>query len=179
MISPESVALDAICLAPESLGQPNQATVDLKEIRQIVELMNEHGLSLFHLEKKDFNIKLKKGTDMEGLREMMSLLPSVAPAVAAPVADGAPPAAATEAAPSEEGEAITSPMVGTYYCKPAPDAALFVEVGAKVSEGQTLCIIEAMKVMNEIKAERGGTIIELCVEDGTPVQYGDDLFRIK
>jgi len=145
--------------------------------------MNDHGLSLFHLEKKDFNIKLKKGVDPESLRELMSLLPAAAPAPlpqAAPAAPAvAPPAAGGEAAPVQEGEAITSPMVGTYYGKPSLDSDPFVSIGSKVSEGQTLCIIEAMKVMNEIKAERGGTIVEAGIEDGTPVQYGDDLFRIK
>jgi acetyl-CoA carboxylase biotin carboxyl carrier protein len=70
-------------------------------------------------------------------------------------------------------------MVGTFYTRPAPDADNFVEVGSAVSEGQTLCIIEAMKVMNEIKAERSGTICELVAEDSNPVQYGDVLFRIK
>ena len=70
-------------------------------------------------------------------------------------------------------------MVGTFYCKAAPDAPKFVDVGSSVSEGQTLCIIEAMKVMNEIKAERSGTICAVVAEDGNPVQYGDVLFRIK
>ena len=79
----------------------------------------------------------------------------------------------------ENGDPITSPMVGTFYRKPSPDADLFVDVGSTVSEGQTICIIEAMKVMNEIKAERSGTIVEICMEDATPVQYGDVLFRIK
>ncbi len=157
--------------------------MDLKEIRQIVTLMNDHGLSLFHLEKKDFNIKLKKGVDPESLRELMSLLPAAAPApgpqAAAAAPAVAPPAAGGEAAPVQEGEAITSPMVGTYYGRPSPDVDPFVSIGSKVSEGQTLCIIEAMKVMNEIKAERGGTIVEAGIEDGAPVQYGDELFRIK
>ncbi len=79
----------------------------------------------------------------------------------------------------DDSRAITSPMVGTFYRKPAPDAADFVQVGDNVSEGQTLCIIEAMKVMNEIKAETSGTIAEIAVEDSTPVQYGDVLFRLK
>ncbi|MCH2330401.1 MAG: acetyl-CoA carboxylase biotin carboxyl carrier protein, partial [Roseibacillus sp.] len=78
----------------------------------------------------------------------------------------------------ESGRVIESPMVGTFYRKPAPDADNFVQVGDKVSEGQTLCIIEAMKVMNEIKAEISGTISEICVEEASPVQYGDALFRV-
>ena len=79
----------------------------------------------------------------------------------------------------EDGDPITSPMVGTFYRKPSPDADSFVDIGSTVREGQTICIIEAMKVMNEIKAERGGTIVGICIEDSTPVQYGDVLFRIK
>ncbi len=152
--------------------------MDLQEIRRIVELMNEHGLTHFDLTKKDFHLKLKKGADLDDLRALMSSFPSApmaAPAAAAPAA--AAPAAA--AAPVAVGDEITSPMVGTFYRKPAPDAPLFVEVGSTVSIGQTICIIEAMKVMNEIKAEKAGTICECVAEDGNPVQYGDVLFRIK
>jgi acetyl-CoA carboxylase biotin carboxyl carrier protein len=154
--------------------------VDLQEIRNIVELMNEHGLTDFDLSKKDFHLKLKKGPDMEALSGLLANMPRVAAQAApasAPVAAATAPAAAAPAA--AEGSEITSPMVGTFYRKPAPDAPNFVEVGSTVSEGQTLCIIEAMKVMNEIKAECSGTICELVATDGNPVQYGDILFRIK
>ena len=153
--------------------------MDLKEIRQIVELMNEHELSLFHLEKKDFNIKLKKAPDLDAIRDALGSLPMTAAAPApapAPVA-GAPSAAPEE--PVDNGISIASPMVGTFYRKPAPEAENFVAVGDTVSEGQTICIIEAMKVMNEIKAETSGTVTEICVDDATPVQYGDLLFRLK
>ena len=147
--------------------------------------MNEHGLTDFDLSKKDFHLKLKKGPDMDALSGLLASmprataqaahLPAAAPAAAAAAA--AAPAAAPAAA--AEGAEITSPMVGTFYRKPAPDAPNFVEVGSTVSEGETLCIIEAMKVMNEIKAERSGTICALVATDGNPVQYGDVLFRIK
>ena len=158
--------------------------MDLQEIRKIVELMNEHGLTHFDLSKKDFQLKLKKGADLDELGALLAKMPqapaqSYAPAsapAAAPASGSAPPAAA---APAEEGAEITSPMVGTFYRKPAPDSPNFVEVGTAVSEGQTLCIIEAMKVMNEIKAEKSGTICALVAEDSNPVQYGDVLFRIK
>ncbi len=139
--------------------------------------MNEHGLTDFDLSKKDFHLKLKKGPDMEALSGLLANMPRVAAQAAAPAAAAGAPAAAAPAAP--EGADITSPMVGTFYRKPAPDAPNFVEVGSTVSEGQTLCIIEAMKVMNEIKAERSGTICALVAQDGNPVQYGDVLFRIK
>ena len=144
--------------------------------------MNEHSLTLFDLTKKDFHLKLKKGTDLDDLRGLLASLPA-APAAAVPVAAPAPLAVVVEpvevAAPVEVGSEITSPMVGTFYLKVAPDAPNFVEVGATVSIGQTVCIIEAMKVMNEIKAEQSGTITAIIAEDGTPVQYGDALFRIK
>lgn len=152
--------------------------MELQEIRQIVELMNEHGLTHFDLTRQDFHIKLKKGGDLDDLRGLLASLPA-APAVAqAPVVAPAAPLAAP-AAVVAEGAEITSPMVGTFYQKPAPDAPDFVAVGSTVSVGQTLCIIEAMKVMNEIKAERSGTICAIVAEDCTPVQYGDVLFRIK
>ena len=149
--------------------------MDLEEIRKIVELMEEQGLSLFHLEKEDFNLKLKKGADVEAIREALGGL-AIAPA--APVAAPSAPAAEDGEAPAESGEVIESPMVGTLYRKPAPEADDFVKVGDQISEGQILCIIEAMKVMNEIKAEVSGTISQICVEDASPVQYGDALFRV-
>ncbi len=152
--------------------------MELQEIRKIVELMNEHGLTHFDLTKKDFHLKLKKGADLDDLRGLLASLPAAAPASAAQVSHAAP-AAIAPAAPVAEGAEITSPMVGTFYTKPAPDAPNFVEVGSSVSVGQTLCIIEAMKVMNEIKAEKSGTICAVIAEDCTPVQYGDVLFRIK
>ena len=140
--------------------------------------MNEHGLTHFDLTKKDFHLKLKKGADIDDLRNLFSALPSAPAASHAPAAS-ATQAAATLATPAADGAEITSPMVGTFYQRPAPDAPNFVEVGSTVSIGQTLCIIEAMKVMNEIKAEKSGTICALVAEDGNPVQYGDVLFRIK
>ncbi|MDP0491685.1 MAG: acetyl-CoA carboxylase biotin carboxyl carrier protein [Verrucomicrobiota bacterium JB023] len=157
--------------------------MELKEIRKIVELMNEHGLSYFHLEQEGVNVKLKKGLDAEAIRDAFGSMPqySAGPAPAPAPAASAPaaPASASDAPPAASGEEITSPMVGTFYRKPAPDSPTFVEVGTAVSEGQTLCIIEAMKVMNEIKAEKSGTITEICVDDATPVQFGDVLFRIQ
>jgi len=154
--------------------------VDLEEIRKIVELMEEHGLSLFHLEQDGVNVKLKKAPDVEALREALGGL-AVAPAaqVAAPAAAPAAPAAEGEGeAAAVAGKVVESPMVGTFYRKPSPDADDFVQVGDRISEGQTVCIIEAMKVMNEIKAEVSGTVSEICVEDSTSVQYGDTLFRV-
>ncbi len=141
--------------------------MDLKEIRKIVELMNEHELTYFHLEEEGVNLKLKKGAD----------LIQVAPTAAAFPATAATPAADAPAEP--DGSAIPAPMVGTFYISSSPDAPAYVSVGDTVSVGQTLCIIEAMKVMNEIKAEVSGTITAIVAKDGEPVQYGDALFRIQ
>jgi acetyl-CoA carboxylase biotin carboxyl carrier protein len=155
--------------------------MDLLEIRKIVELMNEHGLTHFDLTKKDFHLKLKKGADLDDLRSLMAAMPTapITMAAAAPAAAATAAPAAAPTAPAAEGSEITSPMVGTFYLRPAPDTPAFVEVGSSVSIGQVICIIEAMKVMNEIKAEKSGTICAVAAEDGTPVQYGDVLFRIK
>ncbi len=140
--------------------------------------MNEHELTLFHLEKEDFNLKLRKGIDVEAIREALAgrAVPVPPPAPAAAPAPGAIPGIEE---PADNGRGISSPMVGTFYRKAAPEAEPFVSVGDKVSEGQILCIIEAMKVMNEIKAETSGTITEICVEDSSPVQFGDVLFRLE
>jgi acetyl-CoA carboxylase biotin carboxyl carrier protein len=154
--------------------------VDLQEIRRIVELMNEHGLTTFDLTKKDFHLTLKKGTNADDLRSLLASLPAAAPVAALPSAAPSPALPTGDPpAPAAEGTEVTSPMVGTFYRKPAPDSPSFVEVGTTVSVGQTICIIEAMKVMNEIKAEKAGTICACVAEDGSPVQFGDVLFRIK
>jgi len=155
--------------------------VDLKDIKKIVELMDEHDLSYFHLEKEDFDLKLKKGLDADAIRAAMpaqQMMAAPAPVAAAPAA-GAPAAGGDAAPAASADEAISSPMVGTFYRKASPDAPNFVEVGDTISEGQTICIIEAMKVMNEIKAEKSGTITAIAVDDSTPVQFGDTLFNIK
>lgn len=145
-------------------------------------MMDEHGLTHFDLSKKDFHLKLKKGADVDDLRALLSHLPAAAPA--APVvphpAGAAPaPAAAPDPVAAPAGSEITSPMVGTLYIRRAPDAPALVQVGDTIAVGQTLCIIEAMKVMNEIKAEKAGTITAVLAEDGAPVQFGDVLFVIQ
>ena len=153
---------------PESLF-----TVDLEEIRKIIELMDQHELTHFHLSRKDFHLKLKKGPDLNTLRGLLAATPLQA---AAPTSVACSAPAASPAAPADEE--ITSPMVGTFYGRPSPDAPDFVNVGDTVSDGQTICIIEAMKVMNEIKAERSGIITAKVAQDGKAVQFGDVLFRI-
>lgn len=144
--------------------------MDLKEIRKIVELMNEHELSYFHLEEEGVNLKLKKGADI------VQVAQAAMPAAPAPAGVAAAPAEATA---QPDGTAIPAPMVGTFYSASSPEAPPYVKVGDTVSKGQTLCIIEAMKVMNEIESETSGTISAIVAQDGEPVQFGDPLFRIQ
>lgn len=149
--------------------------MDLKEIRKIVELMNEHELSYFHLEEEGINLKMKKGADI--VQVAQAAMPAAAPA-AAPAAPTAPASDTAEpAAPA--GTEMPSPMVGTFYAAPSPDSPAFISVGDTISVGQTLCIIEAMKVMNEIKSEVAGTVTAIIAQDGEAVQFGDSLFRVQ
>ena len=161
--------------------------MDIKEIKGIIDLMRKNGLSEFEYEKDGTKIRIRRGPDGEpqviasspGLIPAPAVLPvsaavpvAVAPAASIPAATAAAPAAST--LPS-----INSPMVGTFYSPPAPDAPPYVEVGAMVNAETVVCIIEAMKVMNEIKAEMSGTIVEVLAESGKPVEFGKPLFRIK
>ena len=164
--------------------------MDLKDIKVIVDLMKKNAVSEFEMEEGDFKIKLKrdsgkprKGETVVVQEAAPMILPAAAAApVASPVATAAPaPAAASAAAlaPVAEGPEVKSPMIGTFYRKPSPDADSYVEVGSVVEPDTVVCIIEAMKVMNEIKAEVKGTIAEVLVEEGKPVEYGQALFRIE
>lgn len=162
--------------------------MDFKDIKKIVELMDEHGLSQFKLEQEETKLELKKGGDLDVAAVQALLASAPAPQVhAAPVAAVAPPAAAAApaAAPADGGglpagvEEITSPMVGTFYTAASPDSDPFVKVGDKIASDTTVCIVEAMKVMNEIKADISGEIVEILVENGTAVQFGEPLFRVK
>ena len=149
--------------------------MDLKEIRQIIELMKRNDLSLFHLEREGFKIKLRKGVDFD-------TLPAPAATPAAQVAPAAAPTAIPDptAAPVvASGTYIHSPMVGTFYRSAGPGEKTFASVGDSVDENTTVCIIEAMKVMNEIKAEKKGIITRVMVEDATPVQFDSPLFEIQ
>ena len=150
---------------------------DIKEIKSIIDLMKKHDLSVFEIEKEGFRLKLQRGASASQ------------PTIAAPAAAAGgsaktalagtepPPAAkAIESVPMKE---IVSPMVGTFYRAASPDAPPFVEVGKPVTEDSVVCIIEAMKVMNEIKAETSGVIAEVLADNGKPVQFGQALFRVR
>ncbi|MDZ4403699.1 acetyl-CoA carboxylase biotin carboxyl carrier protein [Prosthecobacter sp.] len=160
---------------------------DLKQIREIVGLMAENNLTYFHSEQKDAKLELRRGSDLESVKELLKCMPV---ASAAPVSMSAPAAPALAAVPAASiaapaagsdpvGPTINSPMVGTFYRCAAPGEKSFANIGDIVDENSNVCIIEAMKVMNEIKAEARGTIARVLVEDGKPVQYGQPLFELK
>jgi len=159
--------------------------VDFRDIKRIVELMDQHGLSVFKLEQDETKLELKKGGDLD-VKAIQSWLASApAPAFAPAHAAAAPAAGGSSAAPPADGalpanvKEIHSPMVGTFYSASSPESETFVKIGSKISADSTVCIIEAMKVMNEIKADISGEIVEILVENGTAVQYGEPLFRVK
>ncbi len=145
---------------------PPSASIDLSKIKDIIKLMQDHELTAFELEQDGFKVKLEKGGQIP---------------VALPVAAAAPAPAAEAPADTivaEETEQITSPMVGTFYKSSDPESDAFVKVGDAVDEETTVCIIEAMKVMNEIKAEKKGVIQRVLIDDASPVQFGQGLFVI-
>jgi acetyl-CoA carboxylase biotin carboxyl carrier protein len=155
--------------------------LDLKEIKELIALMRRNDLSVFKMEKEGFKITLKKGTDFQPVITTTAATP-VAFSATAPAAAAA--TVSTAAAPAESKESsnlreITSPMVGTFYASPSPESAPFVSVGQEVTEDTVVCIMEAMKVMNEIKAECRGVIAEVVAENGKPVQYGQVLFKVR
>jgi len=150
---------------------------DIKEIKAIIDLMKKHDLSVFEIEKEGFRLKLQRGASASQSATASPATPGAPAKGAIAVDEPQPPAAkAIESVPMKE---IVSPMVGTFYLAASPDASPFVEVGKPVTEDTVVCIIEAMKVMNEIKAETSGVIAEVLAENGKPVQFGQALFRVR
>ena len=154
--------------------------MELKDIKLIIDLMKKNDLSLFELEKEGFKIRLKKGSPEPGGYAVSSHTAYTPVSQAAPAPASAPlPTPETPAPAAAKGKEITSPMVGTFYAAMSPDSPPYVKVGQSVTEDTVVCIIEAMKVMNEIKAEVSGTVTEVLGENGKPVQFGQPLFRVQ
>lgn len=150
--------------------------MDLKDIKLIIDLMKKNDLSVFQMEKDGFKLLLKKTLTAPGGYAVSSTPQIPAPA---PLTTGAAPTAVVPAPATEKFREITSPMVGTFYQAMSPDAPPYVKTGQAVTEDTVVCIIEAMKVMNEIKPEITGTVVEIVAENGKPVQFGQVLFRVK
>ena len=152
--------------------------MDLRKLKKLIDLVEESGIAELELTEGEEKVRISRqpaGQTMQYpayMPHMMQYAPQ--PAAAAPIA-----AVAVEAAaPAIEGHVVKSPMVGTFYRAPSPDAKAFVEVGSTVSAGDTICIIEAMKLLNEIEADQSGVIKAILVENGQPVEYGEPLFII-
>ena len=153
--------------------------MDLKDIKAIIDLMRKTSISEFELERQDFKIKLKRG-GAGGAAAVYDDGSAIAYAPPMPLPSGAavPTLAPAPPAPSNELE-IKSPMIGTFYRAPSPESASYVEVGSEVSPETVVCIIEAMKVMNEIKAEAKGVITQVMLDNAKPVEFGQPLFKIR
>lgn len=149
--------------------------MDLEHIEGLLKILREQEVNEFTYETPDLSLSVRFGPDV-----IQAAVPAPV-AVAAPAPVAAAPAAAAAPAPSvDDGSVvIESPMVGTFYRAASPDSPAFVQVGTKVAAGATLCIVEAMKLMNEIEAEMSGTIVEILVENAQPVQFGQPLFKIR
>lgn len=156
--------------------------MDLIKIKQVVDLMKKSDLSEFEIQDQDFKLRIKR--DLPGRAPVAA---PAAPVAAAPAPVAAAPAPVASAAPVPTAPAasdpsiklVTSPMVGTFYATPSPENPPFVTVGSPIKADSVVCIIEAMKVMNEIQSEISGTVVECLVANGTSVEFGQPLFRVK
>jgi len=155
--------------------------VDLKDIKAIIDLMKKNSVSEFELEKQDFKIRLKRGMGGNVIQseEGGQQLIAYAPQTTSLSATSSAAVATAPAAPVSTDADIKSPMIGTVYHSPSPESAPYVQVGAEVNADTVVCIIEAMKVMNEIKAEAKGVITQILVENAKPVEFGQSLFKIR
>ena len=159
--------------------------MELKEIQNLIKFVAKSGASEVNLEMGEIKITIKTGKGASAAPEVVMPQAQVAamppiPVAPAPIAEAAvvPAETATTAVTETAGDTIKSPIIGTFYRKPSPDKPNFVEVGDRVNEGDTLCVIEAMKLFNEIEAEMSGTIVKILVEDSTPVEFDQPLFII-
>ena len=172
-------------MAKKSKSQPGSGPhsegVDLSELKRLLAFMEESGLEEFEYEREGLHIRLKKASARPAAAPVAAATPLEAavsappPAPAPVVAHEAPKPAAAAA----NVHLVKSPIVGTFYAAPSPEADAFVSVGTRVEAGQTLCIIEAMKLMNEIESDVAGEVVQILVENGHPVEYGEALFGIR
>ncbi len=151
--------------------------MDLRKLKKLIDLVQESGIAELEITEGEEKVKIVKGG--RAMPEMAAMLPAPTAAASAvnPAAPAPPPPA--EAPPKVEGHVLKSPMVGTFYRAPSPGAKPFVEVGDTVKAGQTVCIIEAMKLLNEIEADKDGVVKAVLAENGQPVEYGEPLLSIE
>lgn len=161
-----------------SQNAPQDGVFTLEGVRFLVELMKENNVSELDWEQGDARLKLRRGAVAPVVDAIPAVVPVAAPAQNAPVAAPSAPQAPAEDADAKFIKTIDSPMVGTFYASPSPKAAPFVQVGDVVGPEKTVCIVEAMKVFNEIQAEISGKIVAVLVKNGDPVEYGAPLFKV-
>ena len=152
--------------------------MDIRKVKKLIELLEESGIDELEIKEGEESVRISRHSKTPAAQQFYAPAPMAAAPAAAPVAAAAPAAEATAAAPALKGTLIRSPMVGTFYRKPSPTSPNFAEVGQSVKKGDTLCIVEAMKMMNHIEAETSGVIESILVEDGQPVEYDQPLFTI-
>jgi acetyl-CoA carboxylase biotin carboxyl carrier protein len=152
--------------------------MDLRKLKTLIDLVSESNISELEITETEGKVRIVKGGGAAPVQYVQTV---AAPAAAAPVAGVPAPAIASAPAPeaAPTGHAVKSPMVGTFYRSSSPGAPAFVEIGSKVNEGDTICIIEAMKILNEIEADKSGTITQILGENGQAVEYGQPLFIIE
>jgi acetyl-CoA carboxylase biotin carboxyl carrier protein len=152
--------------------------MDLRKLKKLIDLVQESGIAELEITEGEEKVKIVKGGAVSLSAAAPVMVAAAAPALAAPAGQAAVAAAApaAEPEPGQDGHVVKAPMVGTFYRSPSPDAKVFVEVGQAVKEGDTICIIEAMKLMNEIEADASGVVKAILVENGQPVEYGQPLF---
>ncbi|MCF7559519.1 acetyl-CoA carboxylase biotin carboxyl carrier protein [Sabulilitoribacter multivorans] len=158
--------------------------MDIKEIQNLIKFVAKSGASEVKLEMDDIKITIKTGSDPENTAVQYAPIPAQIPQAVAPPVEAKPAATETPAPASSSATdnskyiTIKSPIIGTFYRKPSPDKPLFVEVGQTISEGDVLCIIEAMKLFNEIESEVSGKIVKILVDDSSPVEFDQPLFLV-
>ena len=155
--------------------------MDLRKLKKLIDLVEESGIAEIEVTEGEEKVRITRSVAAPAVQTVYAAAPApvAAPAAAVPTASAPAAPAAPVAAPANHANAQKSPMVGTFYRAASPTSDPFVEVGQSVKEGQTLCIIEAMKLMNEIEAEKSGVVKAILVENGTPVEYGEPLFVIE
>lgn len=154
--------------------------MDFKEIKELIRVFDKSELNKLKVKEGEFEVAMQKGFEGGTVVTTSAVAPAAvaaAPVAAAPVA--AAPVATEAAAPAVSGDTVNSPMVGTFYSSPSPEAPAFIKVGDTVKKGQTLCILEAMKIMNEVEAEFDCKIVEVLVKDGDPVEYDMPIFVVE
>jgi acetyl-CoA carboxylase biotin carboxyl carrier protein len=155
--------------------------LDHDQLRQLITLLGESDIQELKLEGDDFRLELRRNLPASQPQVVMQAPPAPVPVAAAVAVPSASPSAAPPAAAAVRGDLleITAPMVGTFYRASAPGEPAFVELGSRISVGQPICILEAMKLMNELEAEVSGEVVEILVENGTPVEFGQVLMRVR